>query len=115
MKISTELFTRKQGEIEHSVLIVEDLYAVTYEGDHICLRTDTPQRVTNQYKLCLYTNANIAAKKMRELNKQYNTNGFRVDRIETTKVVMQDRYVPDQSYDRTVFEKGNQGWQIVTN
>lgn len=113
-RASDELFTRREGEVEHAVLAVDELYTVTFEGRQICLRTNSPHRELNQYKLCLYTNPNVAAKKMRRLNQEYNTDGFRVDRIDGIgEPVRRDREVEDRSYNRTLFVKGEQGWRVV--
>lgn len=110
MKASTQILSRQENDLEYSILIAENLYTVTYEGTQICLKQQTPGRDTPTYRLFIYSNSNIAAKKMRQLNKQYQTTGFRVEKIDATKEIEREHIINDMSSELTTFIKTEKGW-----
>lgn len=110
MKTSTQLFSRLEGDVEHAVLAAENLYTVTYEGRQICLKQDMPHRTAPAYKFLIYSNPNIAAKKMRELNQQYETRGFRVERVSNIEEIQRERGDNNLSTGCVTYVRTEKGW-----
>lgn len=111
MKSNTQIFSRTDATVVHSILLVENLYTITYEGSQVCLKQEYQTRLTPSYRFFLYSNVNIATKKMSELNTLYQTTGFRVERINNTEEVCREHIKNDLSTNKITYIKTQQGWQ----
>lgn len=111
MKTNTIILSCNIDELEQSVLATDALYTITYQGTQICIKQSQPRRATPSYKFLIYSNPGIAAKKMRELNRQYQTLGFRVERVSATQEVERESgCINDMSTNNITYIRTEKGW-----